>query len=96
MATMIQSKYHWNGERYQWERVDRVQYYRGHEICTVSTHDEGWHVKHRVYVVTFPSGKQTYFGIDKRGGNIANLKKWIDANIEKNGGNGTREAKEAN
>ena len=84
MATEIQNKYHWNEDRYQWERVDRVQTYRGHEIATVSTHDEGWNVCHRAYIVTFPSGRQSYFGIDKRGGNIKNLKTWIDGNIEHN------------
>lgn len=84
MATAVQEKYHWNEDRYQWERVERVQNYRGHEICTVSTHDEGWNVCHRCYRITFPSGRQSMWTINKRGGNIKDLKEWIDGNIEYN------------
>ena len=86
MATEIQNKYHWNAETYQWERVDRVQTYRGHEIATISTHDDSHYNRsyHREYRVTTPSGRVSNFRINKRGGNIKNLKEWIDFNIDNN------------
>lgn len=88
MATAVQEKYHWNEERYQWERVDRVQQYRGHEICTVSYHadwDEKIPDNHRGYLVTYPSGRQTLWQIGKRRGmNIKDLKEYIDFNVDNN------------
>lgn len=84
MATVVQEKYHWNEKRFQWERVDRVQQYRGHEIASVSTHDDGWHSSHRAYIVTRPSGRSFYYEINKRGRNMKNLKEWIDFNVENN------------
>lgn len=83
MATAIENKYHWNEDRSRWERVDRVQEYRGHKIETVSWHYDGsWDEPHRDYRVTFPSGRETCWGINKRGGNIKSLKEYIDFNIE--------------
>ena len=86
MATAVQEKYHWNPESYEWERVDRVQNYKGHEICTVSTHDDthDYRSYHRHYRVTCPSGRSFIWGINKRGGNIKELKGYIDFNIRHN------------
>ena len=86
MATAIQNKFHWNEDRNRWERVDRVQEYKGHEIASVTWHydDERYWETHRDYRITFPSGRVSCFGINKRGGNIKSLKEWIDFNIEKN------------
>ena len=85
MTTVIQEKYHWIEERKQWERVDKIQTYRGHEIATISYHRD-WLLTppehHRAYRVTFPSGRVSTWDINKRGGNIKALKKWIDFNIE--------------
>lgn len=87
MATAIQEKYHWNDDRQLWIRIDRVQEYRGHEIATVSYHRD-WLLtvpdNHRGYLVTYPSGRQTLWTIDKRGGNIKNLKEYIDFNVDNN------------
>lgn len=85
MATAIQNKFHWNEEHSQWERVDRVQQYKGHEIATITYHYD-WLLtvpdNHRMYRITFPSGRVSSFNINKRGGNIKSLKEWIDFNIE--------------
>ena len=84
MATAIQNKFHWNDETSSYERVDRTQEYRGHKIESITYHFEGadyWD-NHREYRVTFPSGRTALFGINKRGGNIKNLKEWIDFNIK--------------
>lgn len=87
MATAIQEKYHWNEDRAQWERVDKVQTYRGCEIATVSYHRD-WVLtppdNHRGYLVTYPSGVQHTWPINKRGGNIKRLKEWIDFKISRN------------
>lgn len=83
MATAIENKYQWNEDRKRWEKVTRVQEYRGHKIETVSWHyDEIWDEPHRDYRITFPSGCVSCFHINKRGGNIKSLKEWIDFNIE--------------
>ena len=79
MATEVQSKYHWNPERYQWERIDRIQYYRGFEIQTIRTHDDSHKYYHRAYRVVFPDGHSADFTINKRpGGNIKDLIRWLD------------------
>lgn len=87
MATEIQTKYHWIEERKQWERVDKVQTYRGHEIATISYHRD-WLLTppdhHRGYRVTTPSGSVHVWQINKRGGNIKRIKEWIDFNIDNN------------
>ena len=84
MATAIDNKFQWKEELSRWERVDRVQEYRGHKIETVTWHYDNskyWET-HRDYRVTFPSGRDAIFGINKRGGNIKSLKEWIDFNIK--------------
>lgn len=84
MTTAIENKYHWNEDTHCWERVDHVQEYRGHKIETITWHmDDHWD-RHREYRVTFPSGRVSSWGINKRGGNIRNLKDWIDFNYENN------------
>ena len=84
MATAIENKFHWNEDRHRWERTDRVQKYRGHEITTVTWHydNDRYYSTHRDYRITFPSGRVTHFGINKRGGNIKSLKEWIDFNLD--------------
>lgn len=76
--------YHWNKEYYQWERVDRVQEYRGCRIESLSTHDDsGRKIYHRWYRTTYPDGHVTYTMINKReGGNIKDLKEYIDFKIK--------------
>lgn len=88
MATAIQEKYHWNEKHFQWERIDHVQQYKGYEIQTVSTHDDNhnyWSY-HRHYWVICPTGRTFMWGINKRGGNIKNLKSHIDDIIEREKG----------
>ena len=85
MATAVQNKFYWNEDRSRYERVDRVQVYRGHEIASVTYHRDWLFTpaeNHRTYRVTRPSGKVSYWDINKRGGNIKELKEWIDFNIE--------------
>lgn len=84
MTTAIQNKYRWNVDHSQWERVEKVQEYRGHTIQSLSTHDDSHTVYHRVYRITTPSGLTSDWTINKRGGNIKELRKWIDFNIEHN------------
>ena len=76
--------YQWNKEMYQWERVNRVQEYRGVKIETLSTHDDSENpTYHREYRITYPSGRITYRRINKREcGNITDLKKYIDFKIK--------------
>lgn len=79
--------FHHNEEMHCWERLDRVQNYRGHIIKTVTYHQEGTvgrQENHREYIVEFPSGRVSIFGINKRGGNIKELKEYIDFNIKHN------------
>jgi hypothetical protein len=82
MGTAIENKYHWNEDRRKWERVDRVQEYRGHKIESVTWHyDNDW-ITHREYRVTRPSGIVNYWGNMKRGGSIKNIKDDIDFNYK--------------
>ncbi len=83
--TGIEEKYHWKQDRRRWERVDRVQEYRGHKIETVSWHYDGeYSESHRDYKLTTPSGQVSCWHINKRGGNIKALKEWVDYNIDHN------------
>lgn len=78
---MAITQFQHNDEMYQWERVDRVQTYRGIKIETLTSHaDGGTHPQnHREYRVTWPDGHTSYFPINKRpGGNISDLKTYID------------------
>lgn len=78
-------KYKWNETLYQWERVERVQEYKGCKIETLSTHNDRDNPHYsRAYRVTYPSGKVSYWTINKRGGNIKNLKEYIDFKIKYN------------
>ena len=72
------TKYIYNEETYEWERVDKVQYYKGIKIETIATHDNAHKVHHREYRVYWPDGKTSDWTINKRGGNIKNLKGYID------------------
>ena len=72
-----------NEEMHQWERVDRVQEYKGHTIETITCHGEysdPLNIKnHREYRVTSPDGRVSYRRINKReGGNIKDLMEYID------------------
>lgn len=83
------NKFIYNEEMYQWERVDRVQEYRGVQIETLTIHNDYYdpkdRVNHREYRVTYPSGKIIYTRINKRpGGNINDLKSYIDFKIKYN------------
>ena len=77
--------FHHNTELHQWERLEKVQEYRGHKIESITYHRE-WLLEvpdnHRAYRVTFPSGRVSYWDINKRGGNIKAVKEYIDFNIE--------------
>ncbi len=76
--------YHWNEEYSQWERVDRVQEYRGCRIESLSTHDDSDKpIYHREYRTTYPNGFVAYTRINKRkGGNIKDIKAYIDFKIK--------------
>lgn len=81
------SVFHYNDETLCWERLDHVQKYRGHVIKTVTWHRD--HLidrvdNHREYIVTCPSGRVMIWPIDKRGGNITDLKAYIDFNFKYN------------
>ena len=79
MERIFDGKYHYNADMYAWERADREQYYRGIRIVSVTSYLDGRpHNHHRFYELTWPNGKQAIFGINKRGGNITEIKEWID------------------
>lgn len=73
-------KYIYNESYFQWERVDRIQEYKGNTIETITSHGDYANApNHREYRVTFQDGHTTYFPINKRpGGNIKDLKMWLD------------------
>lgn len=79
-------KFVWNEETKDWERVDRVQEYKGVQIKTVTYHwgyIEPLRIRnHRKYVLTYPNGRVAEWGINKRGGNIKELKEYIDFQIK--------------
>lgn len=79
-----QDKYHlieYDGYS-MWEKITRVQEYNGHTILTISSYQDcllySQIRKHREYRIIFPDGHSTDFSINKRGGNIKELKYWID------------------
>ena len=84
MKAVMESKYQWNEELFQWERVERVQEYRGCMIETLRTRDDSDDpIYHREYRTTYPSGKVTYTRINKRAcGNIKDLKEYIDFKLK--------------
>ena len=72
-------KFTYNDQSHAWERVDRIQNYGGCKIETVTYHADYFGADNsREYRVTWPDGHQSVFGINKRGGNIKELKKYID------------------
>lgn len=76
-------KFTYNREACTWERIDRVQEYRGIEIKTVTYYIEGCpKYRHREYQYSM-NGTDYCFGIDKRGGNIKELKELIDRKLAK-------------
>lgn len=72
--------YKWNNELYRYERIDRTQEYKGCKIETLSTHNDSDNPTfHREYRLTYPSGRVSYWTINKRkGGNIKDIKEYID------------------
>lgn len=84
---MIQ-KFVYNEEMHEYERVDRVQEYKGIKIETLTTHGDYYNPKDRhntrSYRLTYPDGRTSLFPINKRGGNIKNLKEYIDFKIKYN------------
>ena len=75
-------KFIYNDEMHQYERVDRVQEYKGIVIETITYHrdyiDPRQRRNHREYRLTYPNGETSIFPINKRGGNIEELKSYID------------------
>ena len=75
----MENKYHYNEEMYAWEKIVKVQYYKGTKIESISSHADYFNAPHhRFYRVTWLDGHVSDFGIDKRGGNIKELKAYID------------------
>lgn len=76
------NKYHWNEKHQQWERIDREQEYRGIRIISITYHWETLDPlnirNHRMYRLIWPDGHESEFGINKRGGNIKDIKEWLD------------------
>lgn len=72
--------FHYNEQFCEWERVDRVQEYKGVKIETLTTHGDYSNApRHREYRVTYPDGRISYVPINKRQGcNIRDLKDFID------------------
>ena len=82
---MKDTKFYWNDDVTQWERVDRIQEYRGIKIETLTVHPDSFDSRdrHREYRLTTPDGKVSYHSINKRrGGNIKDLKMWIDFRLK--------------
>ena len=72
-------KYHYNEHMFQWERIDKTQIYKGVKIETITSHADCSNApRHREYRVTWIDGTESYFRINKRGGNIKELKMYID------------------
>lgn len=73
-------KYNWNSTRWQWERINRTQYYKCFTIQTILHHDDSHKHYGRSYRVIFPDGHNTDFLI-KPGNTIKELKQWLDYRI---------------
>lgn len=83
MERVLDGKYHYNPEYFTMERADREQTYKGVRIVSVTSYVEGDYAhRHRYYEITYPNGKVTIIGINKRGGNITELKDYIDFKIK--------------
>ena len=71
--------FHWQESRHQWERVERVQYYNGVKIESITSHGDWDGARnHRAYLLTYQDGRTALFGINKRGGNIKEIKQYLD------------------
>ena len=74
--------FHWNAERYEWERLNRTVKYKGCVLRSITYHREWINpkdcVNHKEWFVTFPDGHEACFGSVKRGGSLARLKEYID------------------
>lgn len=83
MSTGLENKYQWNEQYHHWERVERVQEYKGCKFESMRIHDDSDDPHYsREYRITWPSGKVNYWTINKRGGNIKALKEYIDFKIK--------------
>ena len=81
----MESKFHFNEEFCEWQRVDRAQVYRGITIETLTVHaDYDNAPRHREYRINYPNRQAGYIRINKRDGNIKTVKWLIDRNIENN------------
>ena len=78
--------FHWNNERYKWERLNRTIYYRGCVLRSVTHHAERRfphdNENHKEWYITFPDGHESAFGSVKRGGDLKSLKEYIDFKIK--------------
>lgn len=75
-------QFQWNDELCEWQRVERVQMYKGVKIETVTTHADYHNApRHREYRLTWADGHDGWFPINKRGGNIKDLKHYIDVKL---------------
>lgn len=78
-------KFFYNNDMYEWQRVDRVQTYKGVLIETITAHhdyaDPAKIRNYKEYRITYPGGGIAYIGINKRGGNIKTVKELIDRKI---------------
>ena len=74
--------FHWNGERYAWERLGRTIKYKGCVLRSITYHwdynDPCKIENHREWRITFPDGHEAQFGSVKRGGSLKDLKDYID------------------
>lgn len=77
----MENKFYFNEDNHQWERIDRVQKYKGVVIQSITYHfDYHGAENHREYRLIYPDGRTGVFGINKRGGNIKEIKFYIDFN----------------
>lgn len=71
--------FHLDGNLLEWHRVDRVQEYKGIQILSLTVYpDEQPDRRHREYLLIWKDGHTFRQRINKHGGNIADLKYWID------------------
>lgn len=75
--------HHFNEKLHQWERLDRVQEYKGVKIETIHAHNDvdcfsKYRYQTRFYRITYKDGRTWDMTINKRGGNIKGLKEYID------------------
>lgn len=79
MDRIFDGKFHYNASQYSFERADREQTYEGVKIVSITSYLDGRpRDRKRFYEVTWPDGHVSIHGINKRGDNIASLKRYID------------------